>query len=249
MQCPEATRVAGFHAWLRLGYCVRKGERAIRIWLPMPPSKARLERWRAHGANQLEEPELRFRLGPVFDRSQVGPLPPPASPLPLDPPIVSVEGDELVGALVPLVSLAGEIGCTVAFEPLRRSRAGSFDVDSRRIVVSTSLSANGQVKTLIHELAHALARTDRDCGDPRHSYAAEELIVESVAFTVCGSLGIDTAGYSIPYLASWAETAGAGTLERYAAMIDRLARQLEEATKDVLVSGGELVLAAPVVPV
>jgi hypothetical protein len=32
MQKPEATRVAGFRAWLKLGYCVRKGETALRIW-------------------------------------------------------------------------------------------------------------------------------------------------------------------------------------------------------------------------
>ena len=33
LQMPEATRVAGFKAWLRLGYCVRRGESArIRIW-------------------------------------------------------------------------------------------------------------------------------------------------------------------------------------------------------------------------
>lgn len=37
-QCPDATHVAGFRAWLRLGYCVRKGSRAIRIWAPIPPS-------------------------------------------------------------------------------------------------------------------------------------------------------------------------------------------------------------------
>ena len=33
---PDATFVAGFKAWLDLGYCVRKGEKAIRIIAPMP---------------------------------------------------------------------------------------------------------------------------------------------------------------------------------------------------------------------
>jgi antirestriction protein ArdC len=229
MQCPEATRVAGFRAWLKLGYCVRKGERAIRIWVPAPPSRGRLARWREHGANPLEEPEVRFRLGPVFDRSQVEPLPPPATALPLDPPITPVEGDELVGALDPLTSLAGDIGCPIAFEPMSGGRAGSFDAHAGRIAISTSLSPNGQVKTLVHELAHALARIDRADGDPPLGYAEEELVAESVAFTVCASLGLDTAGYSIPYLASWAEAAEPGMLERPAAMIDRLARRIEAA--------------------
>jgi hypothetical protein len=33
---PDASFVAGFKAWLDLGYCVRKGEKAIRIIAPMP---------------------------------------------------------------------------------------------------------------------------------------------------------------------------------------------------------------------
>lgn len=36
LACPDATFVAGFKAWLALGYCVRKGEKAIRIVAPMP---------------------------------------------------------------------------------------------------------------------------------------------------------------------------------------------------------------------
>jgi hypothetical protein len=44
MQMPEATMVCGFRAWLKLGYCVRRGETALRIWVPMPPRKHELER-------------------------------------------------------------------------------------------------------------------------------------------------------------------------------------------------------------
>jgi len=36
LQAPGATYVAGFRAWLGLGYCVRKGERALRILAPVP---------------------------------------------------------------------------------------------------------------------------------------------------------------------------------------------------------------------
>ena len=35
IQRPEATRVAGFHRWLELGRCVRKGEKGIQILAPM----------------------------------------------------------------------------------------------------------------------------------------------------------------------------------------------------------------------
>ena len=59
----------------------------------------------------------------------------------------------------------------------------------------------------MHELAHALVRLDRSAEDPSLGYAEEELVVESVAFSVCGGLGINMTGASIPYLASWAEQA------------------------------------------
>lgn len=56
LQRPEATRVAGFRAWLKLGYCVRRGEKALRVWVPMPPSGADLEAWRAAGSLPGEKP-------------------------------------------------------------------------------------------------------------------------------------------------------------------------------------------------
>ena len=58
MARPTATRVAGFRAWLKLGYSVQKrpddvpeGAWAIKIWAPCPPSRKQLERWQQNGAN------------------------------------------------------------------------------------------------------------------------------------------------------------------------------------------------------
>jgi len=84
------------------------------------------------------------------------------------------------------------------------------------------------VATLIHELAHALTALEREDEDPELSYAAEELVVESVAFTVSGSIGLDTIGESVPYLASWAQAAPLETIEATAKLIDRLARRIED---------------------
>ena len=76
MQLPDATLVAGFRRWLSLGYCVRKGEKALRIWQPVPPTKKQIKAWSAAGANPDERPRTHFKLGPVFDRSQVQACPP-----------------------------------------------------------------------------------------------------------------------------------------------------------------------------
>jgi hypothetical protein len=72
-------------------------------------------------------------------------------------------------------------------------------------------------------------RLDRRPEDASLGYAEEELVVESVAFTVCGGLGIDMTGASIPYLASWVEQAPLQTIEATAGLIDRLARRIEDA--------------------
>jgi hypothetical protein len=67
LQRPDATHVAGFRAWLKLGYCVSRGERALRIWAPIAPSKRDLERWRNDGSDPTEKPRIRFKLVAVFD--------------------------------------------------------------------------------------------------------------------------------------------------------------------------------------
>jgi antirestriction protein ArdC len=242
LQCPQASRVAGFRAWLKLGYCVRKGERAIRIWVPMAPSKARMQAWRAAGADPSERPATFFRLGPVFDRSQVDALPAPAIAASLDCPIGQIGGDELSWALAPLVALAASIGSSVAFEDMAVGCGGSYDTATRAIAINDTRSLNAQVKTLIHELAHALLRAEPDSDDPALSYAEEELVVESVAYTVCGSAGLDVSAYAIPYLASWSEQASLGTVHGCAGMIDRYARRLETVLQQRL--SGQVALAA-----
>lgn len=229
MQCPTATRVAGFRAWLKLGYCVRRGETALRIWVPVPPSKKTLEAWRAAGADPHEKPRTHFKLGPVFDRSQVQELPPPAEPVPLDPPIRDIDGGELAWTWPLLVGLAGEIGSEVIVEAIPRGAGGFYVPETQCISVNEANTVNHQVKTLVHELGHALLRAEVDVEDSPFSYSEEELVVESVAFTVCGSIGLDTSGYSIPYLASWSQTTSLDTIEQAARTIDRLAKRIEDA--------------------
>jgi N-terminal domain of anti-restriction factor ArdC/IrrE N-terminal-like domain len=227
MQQPTATRVAGFRAWLGLGYTVQRGEKAIRIWVPIPPSRKQIELWEKQGGDSTDRPRTHFRLGPVFDREQVAPLPPPTIPAPLDPPVHEITGDDLAYVLPGLSALGLEIGSVVEFEAMTGPRQGYYELESRRIAIREDIAPNAQVKTLIHELAHALLRAEPAEDDPKLTRAAEELVVESVAYTVCGALGLDSAGYSIPYLAAWATRDNIETLERTAALIDRLARRIE----------------------
>jgi antirestriction protein ArdC len=233
LQRPGATRVAGFRAWLKLGYSVRKGEKAIRIWVPNPPSRKQLAEWEAAGRPRSEKPKTYFKLGAVFDREQVETLPAPAVPVALDTPIVAISGEDLAWAMAPLEDLAVEVGCTLHHEMLPEGTGGYLEPQTGRIALNQTRSTNAQAATLVHELGHALVRRDRRDGDPELSYAEEELVVESVAFTVCGSVGLDISGYAIPYLASWAEKAELETIERTAALIDRLAKRIEQSLAGV----------------
>jgi antirestriction protein ArdC len=104
-----------------------------------------------------------------------------------------------------------------------RIRARVLSINNRE-----GFSVNQQAKTLVHELSHMLLRVERADDDLELTSSEEELVVESIAFMVCGSLGLDTAGYSVPYLASWAQRASMETIERAAGMVDRVAKRIEE---------------------
>lgn len=60
---PDATFVAGFKAWLKLGYYVRKGEKAIRIVAPMPIKDRDAER------DDEATTRVLFKGVAVFDRA------------------------------------------------------------------------------------------------------------------------------------------------------------------------------------
>jgi antirestriction protein ArdC len=113
--------------------------------------------------------------------------------------------------------------------PISGGAHGYYDPEGRRIALAEGLPANHQVKTAIHELAHALVRLDRRDDDQPLSYAEEELVAETVAFSVTGALGIDAVAYSVAYLASWSQGADLATVQETAALIDRLARRIEDA--------------------
>lgn len=70
LQRPEATRVAGFHAWRRLGRNVRKGEKAIWILAPVTRKPADEERSGASAAAERGRVLVAFKPTAVFDIAQ-----------------------------------------------------------------------------------------------------------------------------------------------------------------------------------
>lgn len=213
MQCPEATHVAGFKAWKQLGRQVRKGEHSIKIMAPM------VVKQRDDNGEETDETITLFRAVSVFDISQTD-----GEPLP-EPPCEPITGNSHAPYIGKLERFAKSTGYCVEYRPLEHS--GGFCSESEKLIcISTNVtSANAHVRTFIHELAHAV-------GVPtykEHGRADAEVIVETAAVIVCGSIGLDTSGESIPYIAGWGEDNDVEAIRRYAETVDTIARTLENA--------------------
>jgi hypothetical protein len=91
------------------------------------------------------------------------------------------------------------------------------------IVADSSQPANAKVRTLVHELAHALG-----VGYAEYGRELAEVIVEAAAVVACGSIGLDTSGESVPYVAGWAR-GDASKIREYAEKVDECARKIEGA--------------------
>jgi antirestriction protein ArdC len=183
-QCPGATRVAGFHAWRKLNRTVRKGEKALWILAPMM-------RRRSDTDGEDERTVWGFKFVPVFDIDQTD-----GEELPSV--CVRLDGDDPAGRLDQLREVARSIGFTVMDHEFSGGTNGDCSHELHRIRVETANSPAQRVKTLAHELAHALLH--EQFGDR----ALAELEAESTAYVICQALGIDTSGYSFGYVATWA---------------------------------------------
>jgi hypothetical protein len=145
----EPQHIAGFRTWLKLGRCVRKGERALRILAPMS-----VKEHDAHG-EETGESRVFFRTAFVFELSQTEPLP-GAEPTPLEPPSQPLTGESHGHLLKPLEEFARSLGYSVSYEEIPGSAGGWCDAKRRRIVIDAAAPANGTVRTLVHECVHAL---------------------------------------------------------------------------------------------
>lgn len=223
----DPTFVAGYRWWAEHGYQVRKGESALRI---LGPVRRRIED-ETTGDKRLVV--VGFKGVSVFERAQVEAGPEAA---PLAPESEPIEGDSHERYLAPVTeALEGE-AIQVEFGPIEIGAArGYFDRKRRLIRVEHGLGPNARLRVLLHEAAHALVAAelerlaDAEEDAERPSYAEEECVVETVGHVVAASLGLDTSGEAVPYVAGWGESGALAAVERAAALVDRIADWLERA--------------------
>jgi len=227
-QCHERgiipTHVAGFQTWLKLGRCVRKGEAALRILAPVTV-RQREELTGEEGDGR----RVFFKTAFVFDASQTDILP-GAEPVALEAPHQPLTGDSHAHLLAPLRRFAESLGYSVSFEAIEGSAGGWCDSKAKRIVVDAGVPGNAQLRTLIHECAHALG-----IGYQQYSRAQAEVMVDTVTVVAASAVGLAVDGETIPYVSGWGEQGALEALTEFAETIDQVARRIE----DVLLGASE----------
>ncbi len=213
MQRPNATLVAGFQAWKnKFNRYVKKGEKGIQIIAPAPikevEEREKIDKDTGLAVlNENGEPEMerveyvipRFRVTTVFDVSQTD-----GEPLPLlevNELTASVKDYALITAAIEQVSPV-----PIRFDEIEGEAKGYYSDIDKEICIQTGMGESQTVKTMIHEVAHAMLHNSelmKQNGEEKDRLT-KETEAESIAFTVCSALGIDTSDYSFPYVASWA---------------------------------------------
>ena len=215
MQKPDASLIAGFNAWKNnFGRNVMRGEKGIRILAPSP-YKIRQEVEKkdpqtgktvigGDGKPVTETKEIQipaYKVVAVFDVSQTE-----GRELP------SISANELTGDVEQYEDFFAALEKTspvpMGFEKIEGTAHGYYHLEEKRIAIDEGMSELQNLKTAIHEIAHAKLH-DIDLNAPQEEQAdrpdrrTREVQAESIAYTVCQHYGLDTSDYSFGYVAGW----------------------------------------------
>lgn len=211
-QRPNVAHAATFQAWRAMGRAVRKGERASYV---LKPRFARRSEESADDDKQL----VGFGVLPLFALEQTDgpPLEVAVKPCDISSPDSFAHSVERLRAVA--LAHCPHVASIDLRPRLPEDDVGTYGWFNRRtqsIVVLTDTSPQQQFATLVHELAHAILHG----AEEHHARSRKEVEAESTSFVVCHALGLDTSGFALPYVASWAE----GDLEEVAAAGENIRR-------------------------
>ncbi|HDR7449738.1 TPA: ImmA/IrrE family metallo-endopeptidase, partial [Bacillus toyonensis] len=214
-----ASAVGSFSFWKEKGFAVKKGEKGIQILVPnrtVAKFKDKEGSWKTVTKASEEEKKqiesksvevmpgrLYFAVGHVFDVSQTNAK---AEDLPRIFPNRWLEGSvtdyqTLYKGMEAIAEKNGVKIITPKAE-LGVSKGVSYTL-TKEVALNPRNSELQNVKTLLHELAHAKLHT----AETHMNYTApeKEFQAEMTAYAVSSYFGIDTSEYSLGYLASWTQ--------------------------------------------
>lgn len=197
-QMKEATQVAGFKTWQKMGRKIKKGAKGIQIVYPIKRKyTTKIDGQRSiidKEEQQQEEKNIEYMTYGytyVYDISQtIG------EPMPLENKRLNsnskIEFWEFLKSFSPYPILE---------ESLRPNLQGYWSKSKKHIVLEKTLKIDDKVSVLLHELTHALY----DDFDYKQDRNLSETFVESVAFIVADYFGLDTSMCSFNYITGWVD--------------------------------------------
>ena len=209
-QKPEASLVAGYHAWqTNFNRHVNKGEKGLMILAPVTTKEDRLMNKHDENGNVILDEagnpiqEMRvvnlthFKTTTVFDISQTS-----GDPLPSLVHDLTGSSNEVKAIIQTIQSV-----CAIPIEFKTETEDLSFMTGAKgyysprkdKIVINKDLEDLQTAKTLIHEYAHSILHKETD-----KTQSQREIEAESLAFVICDHFGINTSEYSFGYIASYA---------------------------------------------
>ena len=211
------TRVAGYRTWTQLGRQVRTGEKGFAILAPCTYRKTTDDKTthdkstehpdtgdgdggRPDPGDRQQGRVLRgFRVAYVFDLSQTD-----GDALPDVRPVL-LTGDADAALWDGLAAQVTGHGYTLQRGPCPGGSNGVTDPGARTVRVRPDVADAQAVKTLAHELAHIQCGHTADGSTYPDCRGRAEIEAESTAYVVLAASGVDTAAYTVPYLARWAD--------------------------------------------
>lgn len=208
---PVPSYVAGYVDWNKLGRRPMAG-RSYLIYSPVinrfastnpsdPMSWRRLAKAEKPKPGEVVRRKMTgARPAHVWEVSQTTGEAVPERPMPK-----LLEGQAPTGLWDGLAAQVADAGFTLTLAPNAAALHGAngiTDYTARTVEVRADMDEAAQVKTLIHELAHVRMHEPGADGRPTHR-GIGEVEAESVALMVGAAYGMDTAQYTVPYVASW----------------------------------------------
>lgn len=190
-QMPEATLVASYSDWNNKHHRqVKKGAKGIKILCP--------HTYRENDEKGEQRERISFHCGTCFDVSQTYAI------CGEDIPQLCRSLDyDVVGFRALLRIFMQQISpVPVQFENIPGNTRGYFSPTECRISIKEGMSEADTLKTLIHEIAHAMLHA-KGAEEEKTDRRTKEVEAESIAYVVSQHLNIDTSDYSFGYVAGW----------------------------------------------
>ena len=208
------TYVAGYKQWASMGRQVQRGQKGYAILAPVtyryaadgpgaPPIT-----WRRLGRGEPLRPGevvknklVNTRRTHVWDVSQTE-----GDPLPTPPTPELLVGDAPAGlwdGLAAQIVKRGFAMCQVPNAAAIGGANGLTNYIDNTVTVRSDMDEAARSKTLAHELAHVMLHGPSS-DEARMHRGVVEVEAESIALMVGAAHGMDTTGYTIPYVSTWA---------------------------------------------